>query len=223
MTRRYEQPQVDPRVAVIVLIFVFVFVFFSQFAEQHPTAFAILMVLIVLAVIGGIGLFIYLWLGIGEVRIPKPAKKVIDADFSSAESLPKEALPRSTLFNKVVKALEEFQPRRMYQSEREYHIALETYLQSELKEEVVKSEQGRGEIVDISVGLNNEVGIEIKVLYDKNYLDKIAGQLMRYSGRMDNLVLVMFNVGGVSRQEIDEFITNLKENSKTQDVTVIVK
>lgn len=215
----------DPKLAAIVLIFVFVFVFFSEFAEKHPTAFAILMVLIVLAVIGGIGLFIYLRLGIGEVHAPKPVKGVIDADFSSTstESLPKEALPRSTLFNKVVKALEEFQPRRSYQSEREYHIALETYLQSELKGEVVKSEQGRGEIVDISVGLNNEVGIEIKILYDKNYLDKIAGQLMRYSGRVGNLILMMFNVGNIPRQEIDEFVTNLKENSKTQDVTVIVK
>ena len=104
-----------------------------------------------------------------------------------------------SLFEDVVSAVEEWQPRKRYQKEIAYSNDLRDFLINRLNSStgffgpservIVKRESGRN-LCDIAV--NDKIGIELKRNLDKlSKVDRLAGQLGRFKKDYNAIIIVL--------------------------------
>lgn len=128
-----------------------------------------------------------------------------------------EAKVKESLFNRVVKEIEEFRPaREELRNEYAYHLSLFSWLKKTFPETEYEKQKGHSR-PDIVVG---NIAIEVKGPTDNQALITIADKCMRYSKYFQSLIVVLFEVH-VNHERYEEWLSSLK--SQFPNVEVIRK
>lgn len=117
----------------------------------------------------------------------------------------------------IIRAIQEFEPARMYKNEFGYHIELVGWLKREFPDAEIEFQQGRSR-PDIVIG---DVAIEVKGPTRRKDLEKIADKCYRYLRYHQHLIIVLFELD-VDGERYSEWSQGLKETHKHR-ISIIPK
>ena len=132
-----------------------------------------------------------------------------------------------SLFDRILRAVENWEPEKDYSEERGYRGDLLDFLREELNETEpfaiglqrrikVSPESGR-HLCDMGVG--KEIGIELKKdLRSLKQVDQLTGQLNRFLREYSNLIVVL--VGEVDNNAYEELENQIKDLTKDTSIPI---
>jgi hypothetical protein len=135
-------------------------------------------------------------------------------DLEKLKKEDEELKQKESLFNRVIKEIEDFRPaREQLRNEYAYHLSLFSWLNKTFPETEYEKQKGHSR-PDIVVG---DIAIEIKGPTDTQALSTIADKCMRYAKHFQSLIVVLFEVH-VNPERYEEWLEGLRRTFPSVEV-----